>query len=121
MENLEETFKSVYNLLEFGDFARVREVLNFRISDRFRDIDQRNTQIEKLTEDLDLLFTDNTRAKSIRTYVENWQNIRDEVVQRIRQYQEDTLESNSCERNIRSPSNGQPSQVEQDRLLCPNT
>ncbi|HMF32847.1 MAG TPA: hypothetical protein VKK79_15595, partial [Candidatus Lokiarchaeia archaeon] len=92
VENLEENFKPVYNLIEFGDFARAREVLNLRIADRFRDIDQRNRQIEKLMEDLDLLFPEYDRAKNVRTYVENWQYIRDEVVKRIKNYQKNSLE-----------------------------
>ncbi len=92
IEKILEAFQPVYNLIECGDFAKAREILNFNVQERFRDIDQRNRQIEKLTDDLDMLFPEFDRSKNIRVYVENWQLIRDEVIKRIKGFQQETLE-----------------------------
>jgi len=92
VENIFADFQPVYNLIECGDFAKARELLNFHVLERFRDIDQRNRQIGKLTEDLDMLFPEFDRSKNIRAYVENWQLIRDEVIKRIKNFQQEALE-----------------------------
>ncbi|OLS14639.1 MAG: hypothetical protein RBG13Loki_1741 [Promethearchaeota archaeon CR_4] len=92
VENIFADFQPIYNLIECGDFGKARELLKFHVLERFRDIDQRNVQIIKLTEDLEMLFPEFDRSKNIRVYVENWQLIRDEVLKRIKSFEQETLE-----------------------------